>query len=73
MIVDAIENEDACTSPDIKKATTADNGCDGCVLLTGFIPKILKTSPNSPFTRAELFEIIRVKELKRPTASLSGR
>jgi hypothetical protein len=41
--------------------------------LTGFIPKILKTSPNSPFTRAELFEIIRVKELKRPTASLSGR
>jgi len=77
MIVDAIKNEDACTIPDIKKATTAGNGCGGCVLSTGFIPKIMKTtlesmgkvaftgiSPNFPFTRAELFEIIRVKELK---------
>jgi nitrite reductase (NADH) large subunit len=77
MIVDAIKNEDACTIPDIKKATTAGNGCGGCVLSTGFIPKILKTtlesmgkvaftgvSPHFPFTRAELFEIIRVKQLK---------
>jgi len=76
-VVDAIKNEDCCTIPEIKKCTTAGNGCGGCVLSTGFIPKILKATLESmgktaftgisahfPFTRAELFEIIRVKELK---------
>jgi len=76
-IVDAIKNDDACTMADIKKCTAAGNGCGGCVLSTGFIPKVLKQtlesigktaftgiSPHFPFTRAELFDIIRVKELK---------
>lgn len=76
-IVDAIKNEDCVTIPDLKKCTTAGNGCGGCVLSTGFVPKILKMTLESlgkkaftgisahfPFTRAELFDIIRVKELK---------
>lgn len=33
-IVEAIKNDDACTIPDIKKCTTAGNGCGGCVLST---------------------------------------
>jgi len=76
-IVDAVKNEDCSTIPEIKKCTTAGNGCGGCVLNTGFVPKILKNtlqelgkkaftgiSPHFPFTRAELFEIIKMKELK---------
>jgi nitrite reductase (NADH) large subunit len=76
-IVDAVKNEDCTTIPEIKKCTTAGNGCGGCVLNTGFVPKILKTtlqelgkkafagiSPHLPFKRSELFEIIKLKELK---------
>jgi len=76
-IVDAVKNDDCCTIPDIKRTTTAGSGCGGCILNTGFIPKLLKTtleecgkklftgiSPLFPFTRAELFQIIKVKELK---------
>jgi nitrite reductase (NADH) large subunit len=76
-IVDAVKNQDCATIPEIKRATTAGNGCGGCVLNTGFVPKILKAaleecgkkaftgiSPAFPFTRAELFDIIRLKELK---------
>merc|ERR1719428_443182 len=77
MIVDAVKEEDCATIPDIKKVTTAGAGCGGCILNTGFVPKILKMtleecgkkaftgiSPNFPFTRAELYEIIKIKELK---------
>jgi len=77
IIIDAIKNEGCVTIPEIKTCTSAGNGCGGCVLNTGFIPKILKNaleamgkkaftgiSPHFPFTRPELFEIIRVKELK---------
>jgi len=76
-IIDAIKNEDCVTIPEIKKCTTAGAGCGGCILNTGFIPKILKStlesmgkkaftgiSPHFPFTRPELFEICRVKKLK---------
>jgi len=76
-IVDAIKDEDCVTIADLKRTTTAGNGCGGCVLSTGFVPKILRTtleslgkkafvgiSPFFPFTRAELFDIIRVKQLK---------
>jgi len=76
-IVDAVKNEDCATIADVKKCTTAGNGCGGCVLNTGFVPKILRTaleecgkkaftgiSPHFPFKRAELFDIIRLKELK---------
>jgi len=77
MIVDAIKEEDLTTIPDVKKATTAGNGCGGCILNTGFVPKILRKtleecgkkafsgiSPHFPFKRSELFEIIKLKELK---------
>lgn len=76
-IVDAVQDQDCCTIPDIKRATTAGSGCGGCILNTGFIPKLLKTtleacgkevftgiSPLFPFTRPELFQIIKVKQLK---------
>jgi len=76
-IVDAVKNQDCATIPDVKKCTTAGNGCGGCVLNTGFVPKILKQaledigkkaftgiSPHFPFKRAELYEIIKVKGLK---------
>jgi len=76
-IIEAIKNEDCVTIPEIKRCTTAGNGCGGCILGTGFIPKILKTtlesmgkkaftgiSPHFPFSRPELFEICRVKELR---------
>jgi nitrite reductase (NADH) large subunit len=76
-IVDAVKDKDCCTIPDIKRVTTAGAGCGGCVLSTGFIPKLLKNtlescgksmftgiSPLFPFTRKELFEIIKVKEIK---------
>merc|ERR1719329_516060 len=76
-IVDAIKDDGAATIADVKRCTTAGNGCGGCLLNTGFVPKLLKTtleacgkkpftgiSPHFPFTRPELFEIIRGKELK---------
>jgi len=76
-IVDAIQEQDCCTIPDIKRVTTAGSGCGGCILNTGFIPKLLKTtlescgkqmftgiSPLFPFTRPELLQIIKLKELK---------
>ena len=76
-IVDAVKEKECCTIPEIKRCTTAGAGCGGCVLNTGFIPKLLKStleeigkkpftgiSPLMPFTRAELFQIIKVKELK---------
>jgi nitrite reductase (NADH) large subunit len=76
-IVRAVKEEDCATIPDVKKCTTAGNGCGGCILNTGFVPKILKQalndigkkaftgiSPHFPFTRMELYEIIKVKELK---------
>lgn len=76
-IVDAIKEQDCCTIPDLKRVTTAGAGCGGCILNTGFIPKLLRStlesvgkkaftgiSPLFPFTRQELFQIIKVKELK---------
>jgi nitrite reductase (NAD(P)H) len=76
-IVDAVKNQDCATIAEVKRCTTAGNGCGGCVLNTGFIPKILRAtleecgkkaftgiSPHFPFTRAELFDIIKLKELK---------
>eukprot|EP00442_Polarella_glacialis_P051344 CAMPEP_0115090508 /NCGR_PEP_ID=MMETSP0227-20121206/25473_1 /TAXON_ID=89957 /ORGANISM="Polarella glacialis, Strain CCMP 1383" /LENGTH=1329 /DNA_ID=CAMNT_0002481671 /DNA_START=32 /DNA_END=4021 /DNA_ORIENTATION=+ len=76
-IFDAVKEQDCCTIPDLKRCTTAGLGCGGCILNTGFIPKLLKTaleecgkkmftgiSPLFPFTRQELFQIIKVKELK---------
>jgi len=41
-IVDAIKYNDASTIPDIKRCTTADNGCGDCSLSTGFSHRILK-------------------------------
>jgi len=76
-IVDAVKEKDCATIPDLKRVTTAGAGCGGCVLSTGFVPKILKNaleecgkklftgiSPHFPFSRRELFEIIKLKELK---------
>merc|ERR1719436_1458790 len=76
-IVDAVKEKDCTSIPDLKRCTTAGAGCGGCVLATGYVPKILKTaleecgkklftgiSPHFPFTRKELFEIIKVKGLK---------
>jgi NAD(P)H-dependent nitrite reductase large subunit/NAD(P)H-dependent nitrite reductase small subunit len=76
-IVDAVKEKGCCTIPEIKKTTTAGAGCGGCILNTGFIPKLLKTtlescgkkmftgiSPLLPFTRPELLQIIKVKQLK---------
>merc|ERR1719419_938927 len=76
-VVDAVKEKDCATMADVKRCTTAGSGCGGCILNTGFVPKILKMtlesvgkkafpgiSPNFPFTRKELFEIIKVKELR---------
>lgn len=76
-VVDAVKEKDCATIADIKRCTTAGLGCGGCVLNTGFVPKILKNaleecgkkiftgiSPHFPFTRKELFHIIKLKELK---------
>merc|ERR1719419_2101646 len=76
-IVDAVKEKDCATMADVKRCTTAGSGCGGCILSTGFVPKILKAtlesvgkktftgiSPNFPFTRRELFQIIKVKELR---------
>ena len=41
-IVDAVKNNDASTIPDIKRCTTADDGCGDCSLATGFSHRILK-------------------------------
>ena len=62
---------------EVDMLVTVGNGCGGCVLATGFIPKILKStlegmgkvafpgiSPHFPITRAALVEIIRLKELR---------
>ncbi len=76
-IVDAVKDEDCSTLADLKRVTTAGSGCGGCLLATGFVPKLLKNaleecgkklftgiSPAIPFSRRELFEIIKVKKLK---------
>jgi len=76
-IVDAVKDKDCATIADIKRCTTAGAGCGGCILSTGYVPKILKSalegcgkklftgiSPHFPFSRRELFEIIKLKELK---------
>jgi len=41
-IVDAVKNNDASSIPDIKRCTTADDGCGDCSLATGFSHRILK-------------------------------
>jgi NAD(P)H-dependent nitrite reductase small subunit len=76
-IVDAVKDEDCSTLADLKRVTTAGSGCGGCLLATGFVPKLLKNaleecgkklftgiSPAIPFSRRELFDIIKVKKLK---------
>eukprot|EP00959_Pyramimonas_sp_CCMP1952_P163262 3413028-Pyramimonas_sp.AAC.1 len=76
-IVDAAKEKDCATMADVKRCTIAGSGFGGCVLMPGFAPKIMQvalqecgkkaftgTSLNFPFTRQELFEIIKVKELK---------
>jgi len=76
-IVDAVKDQDCATIADVKRCTTAGAGCGGCVLATGFVPKIVKNAleecgkkaftgvcPHFPFTRAELFEIVKLKEFK---------
>ena len=73
----SIIDKEAYTVPAIKKACKAGTGCGGCVTPVGEIPKLLahtlkklgKASasgicPHFSYSRRELFDIIKIKELK---------
>merc|ERR1719401_2592525 len=76
-IVEAVTDKDATTIPLLKKCCKVGTGCGGCVTPVGAVPKILantlkklgKSGPvgiccHFPYSRRELFDIVRVKELK---------
>ena len=73
----SIIDKEAYTLPEIKKVCKAGTGCGGCMTPVGEIPKLLTHTlkklgkagatgicPHFPYTRRELFDIIKVKELK---------
>jgi NAD(P)H-dependent nitrite reductase large subunit/NAD(P)H-dependent nitrite reductase small subunit len=73
----AIKDKDAHTVPLIKKACKAGTGCGGCVAPVGEVPKLLAHTLKTlgkfaatgicehfPYTRKELFLIIKLKKLK---------
>ena len=73
----AIIDKEAYTIPLIKKACKAGTGCGGCVTPVGEVPKLLSHTLKKlgkagasgicvhfPYSRKELFDIIKVKELK---------
>jgi len=76
-IVDAVVEKEATTIPLLKKCCKVGTGCGGCVTPVGAVPKILantlkklgKTGPvgiccHFLYSRRELFDIVKVKELK---------
>ena len=73
----ALAGKPSCTIPEIKKACKAGTGCGGCVTPVGEVPKLLAHTlkklgkagasgicPHFNYSRKELFDIIKVKELK---------
>jgi nitrite reductase (NADH) large subunit len=84
-IADAVTDKEATTIPLLKKCTKVGTGCGGCVTPVGAVPKILantlkklgKTGPvgiccHFAFSRRELFDIVRVKEIKSFDAALQA-
>ena len=76
-IVKAIKDKDCTTLPQLKKCTKAGTGCGGCCTPVGEVPTILTATLKAmgkevkagicscfPYTRRELFDIVRVKEIK---------
>eukprot|EP00403_Amphidinium_massartii_P032789 CAMPEP_0178435172 /NCGR_PEP_ID=MMETSP0689_2-20121128/33794_1 /TAXON_ID=160604 /ORGANISM="Amphidinium massartii, Strain CS-259" /LENGTH=1070 /DNA_ID=CAMNT_0020057243 /DNA_START=47 /DNA_END=3259 /DNA_ORIENTATION=+ len=76
-IVKAIKDKDCMTVPQLKKCTKAGTGCGGCCTPVGEVPKVLNATLKMlgkevkagicgcfPYTRQELFDIVRVKEIK---------
>jgi len=76
-VAKAIIDKEATTIPLLKKACKVGTGCGGCVTPVGAVPKILaatlkklgKTGPigicaHFPYSRKELFDIVRIKKLK---------
>ncbi|CAE7911071.1 nasB, partial [Symbiodinium sp. KB8] len=76
-VVNAIKDKDCLTVPQIKKCTKAGTGCGGCCTPVGEVPKVLSATLKAlgkevkagisecfPYTRQELFNIFRVKEIK---------
>ncbi|CAK9036470.1 unnamed protein product [Durusdinium trenchii] len=81
----AIIEKEAYTIPQIKKACKAGTGCGGCVTPVGEVPKLLAHTlkklgkatasgicPHFNYSRRELFDIIKIKELKSFTEVLSS-
>jgi len=73
----AIMYDDATTLPLIKKCTKAGTGCGGCCTPVGEVPKILSATlkslgkavaegicPHFPYSRKDLFHIVKVKQIK---------
>merc|ERR1719379_1042611 len=84
-IAKAIADKEATTIPLLKKACKVGTGCGGCVTPVGAVPKILaatmkklgKSGPvgicaHFPFSRKELFDIVKVKKLKSFDAVLTA-
>ena len=76
-VVNAIKDKDCLTVPQIKKCTKAGTGCGGCCTPVGEVPKVLSATLKAlgkevkagisecfPYTRQELFNIFRVKEIR---------
>ena len=81
----AIIEKEAYTIPQIKKACKAGTGCGGCVTPVGEVPKLLAHTlkklgkagasgicPHFSYSRKELFDIIKVKELKSLEEALAA-
>eukprot|EP00931_Biecheleriopsis_adriatica_P060534 TRINITY_DN3636_c0_g1_i11.p1 TRINITY_DN3636_c0_g1~~TRINITY_DN3636_c0_g1_i11.p1 ORF type:complete len:1066 (+),score=265.64 TRINITY_DN3636_c0_g1_i11:84-3281(+) len=81
----AIADKDAHTVPLLKKACKVGTGCGGCVTPVGEVPKLLAHTlkklgksaatgicSHFPYTRKELFQIVKVKELKSFDAILEA-
>lgn len=73
----SIIDYEAYTVPQIKKCCKAGTGCGGCVAPVGEVPKLLSHTlkklgkagftgicDHLPYTRKELFDIVKIKELK---------
>merc|ERR1719401_1177060 len=84
-IVEAVVDKEATTIPLLKKCCKVGTGCGGCVTPVGAVPKILantlkklgKSGPvgiccHFPYSRRELFDIVKVKELKSFDAALAA-
>jgi len=81
----AIVDQEAYSVPLIKKCCKAGTGCGGCVSPVGEVPKLLAHTLKSigkagvvgicahfPYSRQELFDIIRVKKLKSFSEALQS-